>query len=110
MSRVGVAKRARLAATRKELHACELIAESLGHHDVAEAIRGRRDQSVTLSAARAQKAEHVLCAVEAWIKKHDVSCEAAIYQTDRVQEALPLLAEKVCAIVWNARPPQGAEA
>lgn len=35
----------------------------------------------------------------AWVGKNDVSCVEAIYQTDRVREELPDLAEKVCKVV-----------
>ena len=41
-------------------------------------------------------------AVTGWVDRNEVSCEEAIYQTDRVQEALPLLAEEVSKIVGFA--------
>lgn len=38
-------------------------------------------------------------AVAAWVDKNEVSCVETIYQTDRVQEALPELAEEAAKIV-----------
>lgn len=40
--------------------------------------------------------------VAKWIDANEVSCAEAIGQTDRVQEALPELAEDVCQIVGYA--------
>lgn len=40
--------------------------------------------------------------VTSWVDRHEVSCEETIYQTDRVQEALPELAEQAAKIVGYA--------
>lgn len=52
-----------------------------------------------LALERKAQKERLLHACEQWIIRHEVSAPESIMQVDRVQEALPELAESVCSIL-----------